>query len=1135
MTRRGDLLRQLLKERVLCLDGATGTFLQGFDLGPEDFGGAAFEGCNEILVETRPDLLRAMHRGYLEAGADIVETNSFGSTSLVLAEYPPLHLRAAELTRKAAQLAREAADALSTADRPRFVAGSMGPTTKSLSLTGGVTFTELVDAYAEQAQALIEGGADYLLLETCQDTRNIKAGLVAIEALRRRTGLDIPVAVSGTIEANGTMLAGQGAESLVISLDHEDLLYVGLNCATGPAAMADSVRAMAELSRAPVFCVPNAGLPDADGNYAEGPEQVAAVLGRYLERGWLNGIGGCCGTTAEHIRHLSVVASSRPPRAVASHHRALFSGLDWVESTPDNRPLLVGERSNVIGSRKFRRLIASERFEEAAEVARAQVKAGAHVVDVCVANPDRDELSDMDSLLAEVTRKVKAPLMIDSTDPAVVERALQWSQGKAIINSVNLEDGEERFAQVVPLARRYGAALVVGLIDEDPEAGMAVTRQRKLDIARRSARILTEGYGVPLQDIVFDPLVFPCATGDAAYLGSATETVEGLRLIKEEFPEARTVLGISNVSFGLPPAGREVINSVFLYRCTQAGLDLAIVNSQKLQRYASISEADRALAEAVLFDTSDEAIAAFVERFRGVKSAPSTPRSDLPVEERLAALVVEGSKEGLIPDLDELRARLAPLDIINGPLMAGMAEVGRLFNGNQLIVAEVLQSAEVMKAAVSHLERFLEADSTTTRGKVVLATVKGDVHDIGKNLVEIILSNNGYEVIDLGIKVPPQRIAAAVREHEPDIVGLSGLLVKSTRMMVDTAEELAAAGLGPDLLLGGAALTRRFVRSRVAPAYGGTVAYAPDAMAGLALAGRLVDPAQRAGLDAELGAEQERFGPDAPVARKPARPAPKPASPLSELPAPPDLDEHADQRLPLGELWGWINERTLFNKHLGFRGSFARAVSKGDPKALELRARVAAVQEQAAAGRMRVRAVWRWFAASGDGDSLTLRAEAPVTWTLPRQPGGLALPDFVAAQDSAALFVVSAGEGVRAWATELKEAGEFLDSHIVQALALETAEAAAEWLHARLRAAWGFADPEDMTMRQRFGARYRGCRYSPGYAACPELSMQADLWRLLRPDERIGVQLTDGYMMDPEASVSALVLHHPEARYFDAG
>jgi len=1147
-------LVELLDTRILCLDGAMGTAIQAHDLRAADFGGEAYEGCNEALAVTRPDVIQGIHEAYLAAGADIVETDTFGSTSLVLAEYG-LAGRAHELTRAAARLARAAADKHTTPARPRFVAGSMGPTTKAITVTGGVTFDELRVTFKEQARALIEGGADYLLLETCQDTRNIKAGLVGIEELFEELGYAVPVAVSGTIEPMGTMLAGQNAESLVVSLAHLPLLYVGLNCATGPEFMTDHIRAISELSRTRVACVPNAGLPDEDGTYLETPEMIAATVGRFVTEGWINLVGGCCGTRADHVAALAKMVAGKAPRRIPSYSRTLVSGLETVELYDDNRPVLVGERTNSLGSRLFKELIAAEKYEEASEIARRQVKNGAQVIDVCLQNTDRDEVKDTERFLDFVIRKVKVPLMIDTTDAGVLARALTYSQGKAIINSINLEDGLDRYERVVPLARRFGAALIVGCIDENKQQGMAVTRERKLAIARRSHEILTRDFGVEAADIIFDPLVFPCATGDANYLGSATETVEGIRLIKEAFPACKTILGISNVSFGLPPAGREVLNAVFLYHSTKAGLDMAIVNSEKLERYAGIPEDERKLAEDVLFHTSDAAIAAFAARFREQKSRVKKETSTLTLDERLAGYIVAGSKDGLVEDLArKLAEGTRPLDVINGPLMAGMDEVGRLFNNNELIVAEVLQSAEAMKAAVGYLEQFMEKDAASQRGTVLLATVKGDVHDIGKNLVEIILSNNGYKVVNLGIKIPPQELIAAVERHRPDIVGLSGLLVKSAQQMVVTAGEMALAKRCPPMLVGGAALTRNFTLKKIAPAYGGLCLYAKDAMNGLDLANQLMSADGRAALARSVAAERQKLAEAAPkaAAEGPAVTATGPAvRPLEHLPAAPDTERHVMKQLSVDEVWAYINPKMLYGKHLGLKGNPAELLEKGDARALELKALIDALKASSRPGGaspMAVRAVWRFFPASSAGDTLRLHdprdpERVAAEFTFPRQEKGerLCLADYVrpadselAGRDAVCLFVVTAGEGIRARYEALKAEGRYLESHAVQALAIESAEAAAEWLHKKLRGQWGFPDLPDATMMDMFQAHYRGKRYSFGYPACPDLGMQSALFSLLRPEE-IGVTLTEEHMMEPEASVSAVVFHHPEAKYFSAG
>ncbi|MGB5391613.1 MAG: methionine synthase [Thermoanaerobaculia bacterium] len=1143
---RTQALLESLEERILVMDGATGTGLQAEDLTAEDFGGPDLEGCNENLCLTRPDVVLRLHQRYLEAGADIVQTNSFGGTPLVLAEYD-LEAQAYDLNRLAAEMAREAAWPFSVPARPRFVCGSMGPTTKAISVTGGVTFQELIEHYRVQALGLMAGGADYLLLETCQDTRNIKAGLLALDKAFSQAGWRVPVAVSVTIETTGTMLAGQDAEALAVSLMHADLLYLGLNCATGPELMTDSLRTLSELARTRIGCVPNAGLPDEDGIYQESPEDFRRIFGRFLDHGWLNMVGGCCGTTNEHVTALAELVKGAKPRALPHHQRSFISGIEAVELTIDNRPLFVGERTNVLGNRKFKRLIAEGEIEAAAEIGRGQARAGAQAIDICMQDPDRDEVTDMERFLDQLTRMVKVPLMIDTTDAEVMEQALTWCQGKAVLNSINLEEGRTRFERVIPLARQYGAAVIVGMIDE---AGMAVSVVRKLEVARRSYQILTEEMDFAPEDIWFDALVFPCGTGDENYIGSAATTIEGVRQIKSEFPLARTVLGISNVSFGLPVAGREVLNAVFLYHNTQAGLDAALVNTQRLARFADIPEAERRLAESLIFldlgdvAASEKAVADFAEYFRDQDSrVVSTPRAELPLDERLARSVVEGSKEGLVEDLGvalEDPSWPQPLDIINGPLMVGMAEVGRLFNENQLIVAEVLQSAEVMKAAVGFLEPHMERQEGTSRGKILLATVKGDVHDIGKNLVEIILSNNGFDVVNLGIKVPSERIIQAVQEHQPDVLGLSGLLVKSAQMMVTTADDLSVVDIDIPLIVGGAALTRRFTHKKIAATYDGFCTYAKDAMHGLSLVQRITDAAKRPDLEAEV---RELIARD-----RQAETAPTPFEAMGSTrcaavdidldpPAPPHLDRIVEE-LDLDEVWPLLNPQMLYGKHLGLKASVKQLEAKHDPKLAHLKGVIGEIQEVARSGAMKARAVWQFFPAASDGNRLLLldpgTGKAVVEWSFPRQRGtdGLGLPDYVLPQgDHVALFVTTAGDGVMKQVEQWKQEGEFLMSHALAALALETAEAAAELVHRKMRQAWGFADAQEMTLQDLFAGRYRGKRYSFGYPACPDLEMQRELFSTLRPEE-IGVRLTEGDMMEPEASVSALVFHHPQARYF---
>ncbi len=1163
---RAAVLAELLRRRILVLDGATGTALASRGLTAADYGGEALFGCHEALVLARPDVVLDLHASYLEAGADIVETDTFGATAVVLAEYG-LADRCREINRRAAELARRACAQAESADpsRPRFVAGSMGPTTKALTLTGGIAFAELVTAYAEQAAGLAEGGADVLLVETCQDALNLKAALIAC----RDAAPALPVAVSATIEPTGTTLGGQSLEAVAVMVEPWQPLWVGINCSTGPGPMTEHVRALAALSPFFVSVVPNAGIPDGEGRYHENPDDMARTLGRFASAGWVNLLGGCCGTGPEHVRRLREVADRTPPRVPPAYDPARLAGGEVVDLVQEPPPLLIGERTNVLGSRKFKELVRQGRWAEAAEVGRRQVRGRAGLLDVCLADPEGDESAAMRAAVTALRRAVRVPLMVDSTDPEVMAAALELIPGRPVLNSVNLEDGGARLERVAGLARRFGAAVVAGCIDEHPTDGMARTAERKLEVAERLLERL-ERAGLRRREVLLDALVFPAATGDPKFRGSAGETVRGVKLIKERIPGAVTLLGVSNVSFGVPAAGREVLNAVFLHHCVQAGLDTAIVNSEQLVRFPTLDPDEVRLAEEVLFDGGRPAVDAFTARYRQARPREVGPREDLPVEERLARMVVEGARTGLEAALDDLLGRMEPLAIINGPLMAGMDEVGRLFATGQLIVAEVLVSAEVMQAAVDHLRPHMKGDESASRGSLLIATVRGDVHDIGKNLVGIILGTNGYEVIDLGVQCPSDKLIAAWREHRTDLIGLSGLLVRSAHQMVATADDLRAAGIGVPLLVGGAALSPSFTRDKIAPAYSHTVRYASDAMVGLAIANELMKtvaggrwpvagedgderPPTPQGLGLAGPAATGAVGDEAEATRgtavgreagtvdgSPSLADHRPPTPGHVVPRPPDLARHVLPRLPLDEVFAHLNPQMLFGKHLGVRGSVRKLLEAGDARVGELKRRLEALQDGAATrGWLAPAAVYSFFRACSRGDAVAVldpegRELALLPYRRQTRPPNACAADWVspdpAALDAVAVFVVTAGTAVRPRAADLRAAGRLLDSIALQALALETAEAGAEWLHRRLRALWGFPDPPEMTMEERFRARYRGIRLSFGYPACPDLEPQVDVFRLLHPEE-IDVSLTEGFMMDPEASVSAVVFHHPEARY----
>lgn len=1138
-------LSSIMKERILVLDGAMGTMIQEANLTAADFGGEEYEGCNEYLSLVAPDVIKGIHEAYLEAGSDIIETNTFGATSLVLDEYNIGHL-AYEINKVSAELAKAACEKYSTDEKPRFVGGSMGPTTKTLSLTGGTTFDILQESYREQAEGLLDGGADVLIVETCQDMLNVKAAYTGIQQAFKNKEKELPVIISGTIEPMGTTLAGQPIDAFYFSCEYMKPIAVGLNCATGPEFMTDHVRTLSELADVGISCYPNAGLPDEEGHYHESPASLANKVKQFAEKGWINVIGGCCGTTPAHVKAMSEAVADIKPREIPTEtHNHAVSGTDALLYDDSMRPLFVGERTNVIGSRKFKQLIRDRQFEQASEIARAQVKKGAHVIDICLADPDDDELGNMKEFVEEVVKKVKVPLVIDSTDDQVIEQALKHSQGKAVINSVNLEDGEDKFASVSALIHQYGGALVVGTIDEK---GMAITAEDKLRIAKRSYDLLVNKYGLNPKDLIFDPLVFPVGTGDEQYIGAALETVKGIQVIKETMPEVQTILGVSNVSFGLPPRGREVLNAVFLYHCTKAGLDYAIVNTEKLERFAGIPKDEVDLSEKLLFETSDETLQSFIAFYRDKKVEKKQDTKQLPLEERLAQYIVEGTKEGLIADLDEALAKgSAPLDIINGPLMAGMSEVGVLFNENKLIVAEVLQSAEVMKASVSHLEQFMEKSETgNSKGKIILATVKGDVHDIGKNLVEIILANNGYTIVDLGIKVTSQQLVAAVEEHKPSMIGLSGLLVKSAQQMVLTAQDLKENGIDTPIMVGGAALSRKFTDTKIHPEYKGPVLYAKDAMEGLALANTMHDEKQKVGFLAELDEKRKKSAALQANRTVETKEVVQPVVtvPQAEVKQPEDLKRHTLLDYPLQTVMPYVNRQMLIGHHLGLKGKLDKLLQEGDERALALTELVDSLYDELKSSDYRVNGVYQFFPAQSDGNKVIVYNPENVeeileVFNFPRQDSApfLCLADYLkpvssGVMDYVGFFVVTAGFGIRQYSDHWKEQGEFLKSHAIQSIALETAEGFAERMHQIIRDKWGISDSVDMSMKDRFAAKYIGQRFSFGYPACPNLEDQEKLFRLLKPED-IGVRLTDGHMMEPEASVSAIVFAHPEARYFN--
>lgn len=1151
-------LKKDLGNKIVMLDGAMGTMLQAENLTSDDFGGEKYEGCNDYLVLTKPDVIKKIHKKYLQAGSDIIETNTFGALDIVLHDYG-LEDKAFEMNKKAAEIVNEAIKEYREENpektRNLYVAGAIGPSNKSISVTGGVTFDELIHSYYTATSGLLAGGVDLILFETIQDTRNLKAAYLGLQKAMSEN-YHVPLMLSFTIESTGTTLAGQTADAFYYAVNHMNPLSIGLNCATGPEFMTQFLKKLNEVSNTYISVYPNAGLPNEEGKYEETPVTLAEKIEPFFKNGYLNIVGGCCGTTPEFIKKIKEKAEKYEPREVDKNkNENALSGLISLE-VPKDRPIYVGERTNVIGSRIFKNLIASEQFDEATEIARLQIKGDADVIDICLANPDRDELSDMKNFLEQVAKFAKIPIMLDSTDIKVIEEGLKYLQGKGIINSINLEDGEEKFDKMAKIIKKYGAAVVVGLIDEE---GMAVSLEKKLAVARRSYKLLTEKYGIDERDIIFDTLVFPVATGDQKYIGSATATIEAIREIKKEMPKVKTILGVSNISFGLPLAGREVLNSYYMQKSYEAGLDFGIVNTEKLILLKDISDKEKELSENLLFNTNDDTVAEFVAFYREKKGVQKTVDvSSLTTEERVAKLVVEGSKKDLHQLLDILLEKYKPLDIINGPLMDGMDEVGRLFNNNDLIVAEVLQSAEVMKASVSYLEQFMEKSDASQKGTVIMATVKGDVHDIGKNLVGIIIGNNGYNVIDLGINTPAEKIREAIIEHKADFVGMSGLLVKSAMEMVNTVGVLKEAGIDIPIFVGGAALTEKFTVNKIEPSYeNNIVIYSKDAMTALADLNKMIDAEKFEEFKAYLQKRRDLLlvKSEEELAKLDVRQSVSsikdqngdfdfskvelPKYNFEKIYKPETLNRQIITNISAKEVFKYLNLQMLIGKHLGLKSVVNNLLEQGDERVTKIYNEIIDIINHGDE-YFDIKAVYKYFPTRKNGEKIEVLSDdlqtVIETFEFPRQKFGkyYSLNDYISPEgiDYMGLFVVSAGEKSRLASNELMEKGEFYRGHLVNSVGLEIAEATAEYIHRIMREDVGIFDPADITQDEIFKAKYQGTRYSFGYPACPDLSDQEKLFKLLKP-ETYGIKLTEGYMMYPEASVSAIVFSQPFTKYFN--
>jgi 5-methyltetrahydrofolate--homocysteine methyltransferase len=1143
-----------LQERVLVLDGAFGTFMQGHDLGPDDFGGEALEGCNENLVLTRPDLVAQMHDEFFAVGSDGVETATFGAFPLVLNEYA-IADRTFEINKRSAEIAKEVASGYAADGRPRFVIGSIGPGTRLPSL-GQIRYAQLRDDYEAQVDGLLAGGVDVLLIETVYDLLQGKAAINGARRAMKKAGVQLPVMVQVTVETTGRMLVGSEIGAALTALEAMQPDVIGMNCATGPVEMIEHLRYLAQHARTFLSALPNAGLPsvvDGKTHYDLTPPALAEAHERFIDEFGLNVVGGCCGTTPEHLKAvIERVGVGRAPVVRSPEFEPGCSSIySHVPFHQELAYLAIGERTNANGSKKFREAMLESDWDTCVQMAREQVKEGAHVLDVCVDYVGRDGTVDMDEVAGRFATQASLPLVFDSTEPPVVETGLMHHGGKAILNSANLEEGDEpgkRMDRVFSLAREYGAAVICLTIDEE---GQARDADWKLRVARRLYDIATQRYGLEPTDLIFDPLTFPLSTGDDDLRRDAMETIDAIRRIKVELPGASTVLGLSNVSFGLKPAARHVLNSVFLHECREAGLDAAIVHAARIVPLHRIDDAQREAALDLIYDRRREGfdpLTEFMALFEGVEASAveREDRSGWPVEERLKHRIIDGDRDGLETDLAEQLQSMAALDIVNNVLLDGMKVVGDLFGSGQMQLPFVLQSAETMKTAVAFLEPLMEKTDSGGKGTVVLATVKGDVHDIGKNLVDIILTNNGYMVYNLGIKVAINEMIEKALEVNADAIGMSGLLVKSTLIMRDNLEELNTRGLADDVpvLLGGAALTRSYVERDLRGVYDGRVFYGKDAFEGLRTMDALIAGKKSGALDPSFGREPSgRVLPPRRSQRDGDAVVPDRSDVAVDVPvfAPPFLGSRVAKGISLDEIAGFVNETALFRNQWQFRPE------SGEPDA-DFKTRVRAVLRSqldvAKQEGLLVPAVaWGYFAVNSEGDDLIVwkddtRTQEWLRFRFPRQRKAPyhCISDFFRPQSSgdldyAGFHIVTMGPIASAREKELFAANKYQDYLFLHGLSVEMAEALAELWHKRIREEWGFVGEDGPSLAGLFKQQYRGSRYSWGYPACPDLEEQAKVAELLEID-RIGVALTEESHLVPEQSTSAIIVPHPEAKYF---
>ncbi|MEJ7624379.1 MAG: methionine synthase [Pyrinomonadaceae bacterium] len=1176
----------LMKEKIVVFDGAMGTYLQSLDLSIDEWGGPAFENCSENLLYTRPDAIEQVHSAFLDVGCDVIETNSFGGSEVVLTEFG-IADKTYDVNKRAAELAKRVTDGYSTAAKPRFVAGSIGPGTK-LPTLGHITYNHLKEAYREQVRGLYDGGVDLMIVETCQDLLQTKAALAAIFELFEKEKRKLPVIASVTIEIFGTMLNGTEIGAALTALEPFPIDVIGMNCGTGPKHMSDSFRYLCENSPIPVSVLPNAGLPevkDGQQHYDETPESFAAQVEHFAKDFGANIVGGCCGTTPEHLRQLIEKAGRLSPKDRNADLAPSASSIYFQQPyTQDASFLIVGERVNASGSKKMRDLLDAEDWDGLVNLAKSQEKEGAHILDVNVDFVGRDGVADMHTLASKLVTAVKIPLMFDSTEWEKMEAGLEHAGGKSILNSTNYEDGEPRFLKVLGLAKEFGASVVIGLIDED---GMARRADDKLRIAWRAYQQVVDN-GIEPHDIFFDPLALPISTGIEEDRKNADETIAAIKQIKAEMPKANLILGVSNISFGLNPAARVVLNSVFLHDCVDAGMNSAIVNASKILPLIRFSELETDTARDLIYDrrkfdgdvcTYDPLIE-FTNMFMGKTAQSIKPDiSNLPIEEKLKHHIIDGEKIGLEDALQLALTTYPPLEIINDILLDGMKTVGDLFGSGQMQLPFVLQSAEVMKAAVKYLEPLMEKADATDKGVLVLATVKGDVHDIGKNLVDIILTNNGYKVVNLGIKQPIDDILRSWEETKADAIGMSGLLVKSTLVMRDNLELMNERGINVPVILGGAALNRRYVDNDLVPLYNGKLFYARDAFDGLHAmddltsresGGKSRESKERAGTQPVGSAAdaietvtdaEDLVGEDAKLGKAAARVTTRTTGETThitrsavaidvEIPKAPFYGAKVVELKDLTKVFEFVNETALFKGQWQYKQGRKSKEEYDEilnstvyPKFAEIKAQ--AIREKLLEAKL----VYGYFPCQSSGNDLVIYQDDERTerlrFTFPRQPVeqqgsmNLCLADYFASIESGKIDVVAfdlvtMGRKASEHSAKLFKTDNYTDYLLFHGLSVESAEALAEMWHKRIREELGIAGADAPVLSKLFHQGYQGSRFSFGYPACPNLEDQTKLFELLAP-ERIGVELTDEFMLDPEQSTSAIIVHHPEARYFNVG